>query len=233
MKLSIFQYAPRVRLFMINVFACGVVLFAAAHASAVTITMGGASGSVSSGDDIVLTLSLDNSGEPGLTGLAFSIQFDSALVQFTSAIQEHHILTEAQNENGLPTVGDNGLTRTGVGPVIVNSNELLFTWQNPATTWHENSNLLIATATFKAIADGDATFTVGAFIGATLGVNNGTFESPGAITEEIDTLNFVGSGDVGIGAMGPAIPEPSAALLFAAGIVVFTATTRGRRPYRT
>mgnify|MGYP003574246588 FL=1 len=214
------------RLFMINVLATATLLFVAGQASAITITQTGLGTTYNTSDTITLQYWINNIGDPGLSVMAFTVQYNNAVLTYTGGLVKNKILGAADDESGAnPGYVGQGLIRITKTPFEPNANEISFNWQSGTTpTWGEVSNQLLGTAVFHATGPGVSGVNLANGQGSTFLQTQGTYASPGAPVEVQDSVNYVGSGDITV------VPEPTTALLIGLGLVgLGVAGNRGRQ----
>jgi hypothetical protein len=215
------------RLFKISVLASAVVLFAAAQASAMTITLGGTGGEVNVSDDIVLTANIENRDDDGfgLAVFAFTIFFDDSLVSLGLSKHVTTILRNPQNDNSYPTANPGKfLTANAIFTGV--AGEITYDWNNGTDgTWNTTNDLKVVTQTFHADAGGTASFSVGAGTGSFMAQFEGTYASPDSVaSNNTNLMKFAGAGNVTI------VPEPTTALLIGLGLIgLGVAGSRGRQ----
>ena len=214
------------RLFMINVLATATLLFVAGQASAITITQTGLGTTYNTSDTITLQYWINNIGDPGLSVMAFTVQYNNAVLTYTGGLVKNKILGAADDESGAnPGYVGQGLIRIQKTPFEPNANEISFNWQSGTTpTWGEVSNQLLGTAVFHATGPGVSGVNLANGQGSTFLQYAGSYASQGAPSEVQDSVNYVGSGDITV------VPEPTTALLIGLGLVgLGVAGNRGRQ----
>lgn len=203
---------------ILGIFVGLQILTLAPRVGAITITQTGLASSYSVGDTITLQYWLDNMGFPGLAVVGTTLVFDPAFVSpDVSGFWSAPAILRGSDDEGGNTPNDHpGLLQLGGGPFLISgtTDSIHFAWSSGASSsWSEVSNQLIATLVFDANSAGVAGFFLGGQ-GTSVAQDNGTYANAGVSFSDITgSLAYLGEGSTTI------VPEPTSALLLAAGLL--------------
>ena len=191
---------------------------------------------LATGDTVAMNFLLDTEGENGIALLSVGVQWDPTQLALRTDLSNINLQvlydpgdattpeTFLENGNVDPFALWTGITPPGVVQLNLDYAANLFTQRGAAGI---SSDELLASLVFEVIgASGTADIVTAIAAGNVLAIySGGDFQ---LVTDELGVPSEPLTVSIGREGGGTPVPEPSAALLFAIGTVIFTARTRTR-----